>query len=234
MSEELAEQAAGISALADPVRRHLYEYVSAQLEPVGREEAAAAVEVPLHTAKFHLDRLVLSGLLDVEYRRVSGRSGPGAARPAELYRRSSREWAVSLPARRYGLMAHILVEGVDEAAARGWHVNEGLHHAAAEEGRRAGDGVPQHARAANPRDLAALCAALAPFGFEPQMPGEDALLLVNCPFDGLARSHTDLVCGLNQTFVRGVADAIGCSQVETRLEPHDRFCCVRARPQTGE
>src|SRR6185437_17211 len=92
-----AAQAAGIGALADPVRRALYEYVAAQPDAVGREAAAAAVRVPVHTAKFHLDRLCDEGLLQTEFRRLSGRTGPGAGRPAKLYRRASRQFAISLP-----------------------------------------------------------------------------------------------------------------------------------------
>ena len=55
---DLADLAAGIGSLAEPVRRHLYEYVVAQAGAVGREQAAEAVGVPVHTAKLHLDRLV--------------------------------------------------------------------------------------------------------------------------------------------------------------------------------
>ena len=61
------------AALAEPVRRDLYLYVVGQPEPVSRDQAAAGVGVPRHTAKFHLDRLVEEGLLDTEFRRLSGR-----------------------------------------------------------------------------------------------------------------------------------------------------------------
>ena len=62
----------------------------------GRSRSAATrpptgVGVARHTAKFHLDRLVEEGLLDTEFRRLSGRQGPGAGRPTKLYRRSARE-----------------------------------------------------------------------------------------------------------------------------------------------
>jgi predicted ArsR family transcriptional regulator len=87
---ELGRQAAGIGALADETRRALYAYVVAQREPVGREQAANAVGVAVHSASFHLDRLVDEGLLDVEYRRLTGRTGPGAGRPSKLYLRSAR------------------------------------------------------------------------------------------------------------------------------------------------
>src|SRR4051812_41713754 len=98
---ELGQQASGIGALADDTRRALYRYVAAQREPVGREQAATALGFAVHTASFHLDRLVSEGLLDVEYRRLSGRTGPGAGRPSKLYRRAEREITVSLPPRRY-------------------------------------------------------------------------------------------------------------------------------------
>jgi predicted ArsR family transcriptional regulator len=81
-------RSARIGALAEPVRGQLYEYVVAQPGAVSRERAADGVDVPLHTAKFHLDRLVEEGLLETEFRRLTGRTGPGAGRPAKLYRRT--------------------------------------------------------------------------------------------------------------------------------------------------
>ena len=60
---------------------------------VGRDEAAAAVGVTRALAAFHLDRLVRDGLLIPEYRRLTGRTGPGAGRPAKLYRRAPRDVA---------------------------------------------------------------------------------------------------------------------------------------------
>ena len=44
---------AGISALDDDHRRELYLFVSAQPEPVSREQAAKALGVPVHLATFH-------------------------------------------------------------------------------------------------------------------------------------------------------------------------------------
>ncbi|HYF71540.1 MAG TPA: helix-turn-helix domain-containing protein, partial [Nocardioides sp.] len=91
MSQDFEAAVSGVGALVEPARRALYLYAAAQPEPVSREQAAAACELPLHSAKFHLDRLVAEGLLEVEYRRLSGRTGPGAGRPAKLYRRAARE-----------------------------------------------------------------------------------------------------------------------------------------------
>src|SRR5689334_24553112 len=115
---------AGISALNEPVRRDLYLFVSRQERPVGRDQAADGVGLPRHTAKFHLDKLVEEGLLDTEFRRLSGRRGPGAGRPTKLYRRSVREVAVTLPQRHYDLAGQILAGAVEAAARDGVPVLE--------------------------------------------------------------------------------------------------------------
>ena len=100
-------------ALADPVRRELYRWVVAQAEPVSRDQAASGAGVPRHTAKFHLDRLVADGLLETEFRRLTGRRGPGAGRPAKLYRRSARQVSLTLPPRQYELAAQIMAAALD-------------------------------------------------------------------------------------------------------------------------
>ncbi|MDQ3871394.1 MAG: helix-turn-helix domain-containing protein, partial [Chloroflexota bacterium] len=67
-----------IALLDEPVRRDLYEWVVSQPHAVGRDEAAAALGITRALAAFHLDRLARAGLLETEFRRLTGRSGPGA------------------------------------------------------------------------------------------------------------------------------------------------------------
>ena len=78
---DLPEQVAGIAALADPIRRDLYLYVSAQPAPVSRDQASDALGIARHTAKFHLDKLADEGLLDTDFKRLSERRGPGPGGP---------------------------------------------------------------------------------------------------------------------------------------------------------
>ncbi len=220
---DLGSQAAGIGVLADDTRRALYEYVVARTDPVSREQAAAGVDLPLHRASFHLDRLVAEGLLDVEFRRLSGRTGPGAGRPSKLYRRADREFAVSLPERRYDLVGDILAAAVTRAA-EGSSLEQALDECAREEGLEVGGAAGSD----DPRSLASLAEVLATQGYEPRVEN-DAVVLANCPFDSLARKHTSLVCGLNESFVQGVADGLGCPATAC-LEPSPDRCCVTARP----
>ena len=123
-----------VGSLADPVRRQVYDYVAAQDEPVGREQTAADTGIPLHTARFHLERLVDEGLLTTEFRRLSGRTGPGAGRPAKLYCRAAREVAVSLPPRNYDLVGSVLAAAV----------------ASSLDGRTAGGGASRRGETAGP------------------------------------------------------------------------------------
>lgn len=216
---ERTRDAARIGALAEPLRLRLYDLVVASTEPVSREQAADALDLPAHTARFHLDRLVAEGLLDVEYRRLTGRTGPGAGRPAKLYRRSAREVAVSLPARRYQLVGRVLAAGVDAAVREGTPVAEAVTAA----GHRAGVEAGAEASGRSFEDV------LAADGYEPRTV-EDEIELANCPFDRLARTHTALVCGVNLAYLSGVVEGLGdAGSVDVRLAPTEGRCCVRAR-----
>jgi predicted ArsR family transcriptional regulator len=222
---DLGTQASGIGALADETRRALYAYVVAQPAPVNREQAASALDLAPSTANFHLDKLVTEGLLEVEYRRLSGRTGPGAGRPSKLYRRADQQFAVSLPERRYDLVGQILAAAVTSAGA-GAPLDDALDSSARDEGLALGAAA---ARAGAGADLAALADVLGGQGYEPRVE-ETAVVLANCPFDSLARTHTDLVCGLNRAFVQGVADGLGCAGARACLEPAPDTCCVTVRP----
>ncbi|GAA4091744.1 helix-turn-helix transcriptional regulator [Nocardioides kongjuensis] len=223
-----------IGVLADPTRRTLYEYVAAQHDAVGRDATAAALGIAKHTVSFHLDRLAEEGLLEVEFRRLSGRSGPGAGRPSKLYRRASREFAVTLPPRRYDLVGDILAVAVGRAGA-GEDLDDALAASARAEGEALGGETGGAVAVPGLRDLAAV---LAGQGYEPVV-SPRAVSLANCPFDALARRHTALVCSLNRSFVQGVADGLGCTGVTAHLEPDPGHCCVTVRtdghaPPSGE
>ena len=209
-----------IGALADPMRRALYQYVAAQAEPVTREQAADALDVPLHVAKFNLDRLVDEGLLAADYRRPSGRGGPGAGRPAKCYRRADLEVAVSLPTRRYDLAARLLLKAVARSERSDRVAADELQQVAYDTGRDVGAVHRAHSQSS------ALLDALAEGGYEPRA-DRDCITLANCPFHVLVGDETELVCGMNQSFVQGLLDGMGATGHEARLDPAPGRCCVR-------
>ncbi|HEX3289599.1 MAG TPA: helix-turn-helix domain-containing protein [Mycobacterium sp.] len=224
---DLPERVAGIAALADPIRRDLYLYVSAQSAPVSRDQASDALGIARHTAKFHLDKLADEGLLDTEFKRLSQRRGPGAGRPTKLYRRSSRQLSVTLPERRYDLAAQLMAGAIDDAIADGTTVSDALDAAAVHWGRTVGDQARADAGQLPSRErlLTSMCEILTEYGYEPHRVG-DRIVLCNCPFDALAREHTQLVCAMNLQMLGAVADRVGKTGFAARLEPTPDRCCV--------
>ena len=224
MADDFAAQVSGVGALAEPARRDLYLFVVAQPEPVSRDQAAAGVGLPRHTAKFHLDRLVDEGLLETEFRRLSGRTGPGAGRPAKLYRRSGRQVSVQLPERRYDLAGQILAKALEDAAREGRPVLESLRDAAAGAGRDLA-AEPAADPADAPEALVRVAETLSAQGYEPRIQDGD-VVLANCPFHALAREHTELVCGMNHDVINALLDELGVPGVTARLDPAPGRCCV--------
>jgi predicted ArsR family transcriptional regulator len=175
-----------LGLLQDPIRAALYRYVIAQDHDVGRNEAASAVEIQRGLAAFHLDKLAEAGLLEVTFRRLSGRSGPGAGRPAKLYRRTDREAVASVPPRAYEAAAALLAETVEQAGA-----DLTLQEAAREMGERVGR--QRHADAATEdAKLETVRAALSELGYEPYRDGL-AVRMRNCPFHALSERFPPLI-----------------------------------------
>jgi predicted ArsR family transcriptional regulator len=217
MSRPLPERVAAVSALDDPARRALLELVAASEAPVGRDEAAQALGLTRRATAFHLDRLAEAGLVEVEFRRLTGRSGPGAGRPSKLYRRPADEVAVSVPERHYDLAGELLAAAVEANALAGEPARDALLRLARDAGRDLG------ARAGS------LEAVVRDQGYAPRPRGDGGTVLTNCPFHRLARRHTDVVCHLNLELLRGVAETTG-DGCEVVLDPAPGRCCVAIRP----
>jgi predicted ArsR family transcriptional regulator len=227
MDDERTAQVTAVAALAEPTRRLLYEHVVRQPVAVSRDEAAEATEVARATVAFHLDKLVDEGLLDVVYERRTGRSGPGAGRPAKLYRRADCDVAVTLPERHYDLAGGLLAAAMDESQTTGEPPRAVLARLAFERGRELGAAARGDDDAEDGRQVA--LRALEQHGFEP-LAEDDAVTLANCPFHRLAREHTELVCGMNLRLLDGVLAGAAAGRFAARLQPSPGRCCVRLEP----
>ena len=232
---EFPAAVAAIAALGDPTRRALYRHIAAQDVPVGREDAAAAVGVPHHVARFHLDRLHDAGLLEVEYKRPAGRAGPGAGRPAKLYRPGLAEFSVSIPERRYDLAGLVLTQAVATAMASDKPAAQALDEAAGDAGRAIGEAARAQADGAGDEagSLAAAVQTLDAYGFSPRAEG-DGYALGNCPFHALSAQLPEVVCRMNLALIASALDAAGARTASAHLDPAEGRCCVTVRPADGE
>jgi predicted ArsR family transcriptional regulator len=176
---------------------------------------------------FHLDKLVQGGFLEAGYRRLSGRSGPGAGRPAKVYRPSDRRVEVAVPPRDYELAARILLEGMGEGP-------DGDRRRAVA-ARRVGHALGREAKARAGRRGArarsrALVAVLEDRGFQPAVEDDGVIRLRNCPFDALSADYRDTVCGLNLALIEGIAEGIDTPDLRATREDSTLGCCVALRP----
>jgi predicted ArsR family transcriptional regulator len=222
---------ASLSSLDDPLRRRLYEVVASRPGPVSRDEAASAAGIGRALAVYHLDKLVESGLLTASYARPPGRSGPGAGRPAKVYARSDREFAVTVPPREYELAARLLVQAVEADPS------DRSRAALAGAARRLGTELGSRFRSsAASRDAASRDAAigrdvdvtgvLTQQGYEPCGGADGVIRLRNCPFHQLTEQHREVVCGMNLALVEGLLEGLGADGLQPVLDPRPGHCCV--------
>ena len=222
--EPAKDDVASLGSLSDPSRRALSEFVTLQPEPVGRDEAASAAGLGRALAAYHLDRMVEDGLLEVSFARRTGRTGPGAGRPAKLYRRASREFNISLPPRDYELAARIFAGAVEsDPTGRAWAA---LRESAQAFGREVAAEVDRRAAGrSEARRLAILEEVLSERGYEPFQDEDGVIRLRNCPFDRLADAHRQTVCGMNLALMEEAA-ASPKGTLTAVLDPRPGLCCV--------
>jgi predicted ArsR family transcriptional regulator len=208
----MSEPVAGLDAVAvlgDPLRRRAYQVVVDARDAIGRDEVAAQLGVGRTLAAFHLDKLAAVGLLEISYARLGGRTGPGAGRPAKLYRQAATEVAVSLPPRSYPQAARLLAEAVEAAGA-----DAALFATARRSGAEIGVGL-----------VDGPVSGLRAQGYQPVEDGS-TIRLANCPFHALAAEFPPLVCGMNLALIEGMAHGAGWHDRVAAIDPAPDGCCV--------
>jgi predicted ArsR family transcriptional regulator len=215
---------ASVAALVEPVRRALYEYVRRQDHAVTREEAADAQGISRNLAAFHLDKLVDVGLLRARYQ-ATGDQPRGRGRTPKVYEPASGGMTLTIPERRYQLVAEILADAIAQAPA---DARADAIVRAAERGRQIGGQCANDVGRAT--DLPSAIRTLDELGFEPRLELGDRVILKNCPFHAVAQRQPELVCGLNHAFVGGILAGLG-TRLSAHLVPRQGACCVEVRSE---
>lgn len=99
--------------------------------------------------------------------------------------------------------------------------------AAADSGRAVGDQARATAgpQASREQLLDCICEALSECGYAPRRTS-GTIVLSNCPFDTLAKEHTQLICGMNLAMLAAVIEQVQEIELSARLEPATNRCCV--------
>ncbi|MFD2421211.1 helix-turn-helix transcriptional regulator [Amycolatopsis pigmentata] len=214
-----------VAALDDDLRRGMYTFVRQARRPVTRDEAAAAVGISRKLAAFHLEKLVDAGLLRYG---MDARGAPRkVGRRPKVYEPAGSV-QVAIPARRYDLLADILLDAV-LGQAQGEQAREVAIRVATERGERIGAAERDRLRPGRlgaERALTFAQTLLAGYGFEPHRDSPTTVTLGNCPFHSLAERAPALVCALNRALVQGILTGFDVTTVEAGLAPAPGRCCV--------
>jgi predicted ArsR family transcriptional regulator len=207
-SEAFDQQIADLAAsLGDATRRGIYVTVRESLEPVTASQIAGLFDIHPNVARHHLDRLVADGYLQVTRRRPDGRSGPGAGRPAKHYEPTRKNVSVQFPARRYDLLAELLLRVIERIAPG--DASRIAEEIGREYGRELAAEIGPPNEAGYEAATLAVARALMGVGFEVAAHPQDHELITRfCPFGAPAENHPAIVCQLDQGLVSGLLEGI--------------------------
>jgi predicted ArsR family transcriptional regulator len=170
-------------------------------------QVAAEFSIHANVARHHLDRLADEGYLEITHKRPDGKNGSGAGRPAKCYTATDKEIEVQFPARRYDLLADLLIRIVQRLEP------ERASEIAAEVGREYGIelagtlSLPE--TAGFDSVLATVQQAMVDVGFAVDTNTTNRqLLMSHCPFGRTAFDHPEVVCSLDRGIVNGLMEAL--------------------------
>jgi len=103
-----------LAGIAQPELREIVLFARSRSRPISADDVAAEFGIHRSVARGRLDRLAETGLLTVSFKRLSGRAGPGAGRPAKLYSVPPETTALEFPARHYERLVAHFVDAVPE------------------------------------------------------------------------------------------------------------------------
>jgi predicted ArsR family transcriptional regulator len=206
-----------LDAIGDGALRDALLYVRGSAAPVTADEAATALEVHRSVARGRLERLVHAGVLVTSFARRSGRSGPGAGRPAKLYSAAPEAQALEFPPRHLPALVGRLL---DEVPADGREM--ALRAAGEDFGRELARATALRPRRRVKDGLERVCAAVRSLGFQAVLDRVDADTAViktpTCPLRPLVMEHPEAAlidrgmwAGLVERGIRGVrAESVEC------------------------
>lgn len=218
-----------LAAVGDPELRDALLFARSRARAVTADELAEEKGLHRNVARSRLERLVEAGLLAVGYERRTGRTGPGAGRPAKTYSVVPQLESIEFPADQNESLAELLV---DALRARGG--KESLREVGVNFGR-------ELARSAKLRPVKSIetgfervCAAVRRLGYQASLEHADdkgaVIATPTCPLRPLVRARPEAVeidrgmwAGLASCALDGIE--VGRVRCETRDCFDDHASC---------
>jgi len=180
-----------LDAIGDRELRETLLFARTQALPVTADEVAGAHGIHRNVARSRLERLAEAGLVIPSFERRTGRTGPGAGRPAKTYRVAPELSAIEFPERHY----ERLIGLVADALPKRTRINR-LHEIGVAFGRELAGQARLRSASTFPTALRRVCAALGAFGYQASVTdvsGEHAVITTaTCPLRPLVRGRREL------------------------------------------
>jgi predicted ArsR family transcriptional regulator len=230
-----------LAAAGDPELRRILMYARGRREPFTAGDVAAELDVHRNLARSRLDRLVEARFLAVALERQGGRRGPGAGRPAKVYRVAPELEGVEFPDRRLAELITLLVKKVPARQRP-----RALRESGEEFGRTLAAAAGLKPARSVATGLERVCDALASLGFQVAVRSLDGdraeLASPTCPLRPLISKCADaggidqgMWAGLAERGVRGVdADRVRCETPSCATSDADCAIVLSLGLQAGE
>jgi predicted ArsR family transcriptional regulator len=213
-----------LDAVGDRELRETLLFARSRPQPVTADDVAAAQRLHRNVARGRLERLAEAGLLIASFERRTGRTGPGAGRPAKTYRVAPELTAIEFPERRYEQLIGLLIAALPDRRRR-----ERLH----ETGVAFGRALAREAQLRSARTfrtaLGRVCGALGGLGYQAsvaEVSGERAVIMTaTCPLRPLVRAHPGLAAldrGMWAALVARALEGIDVGQIVCDTPACDR------------
>ena len=206
-----------LDGIGDRELRTALLYVRGSPEPVSADEVAVALGLHRSVARGRLERLLRAGLLESSFARRSGRTGPGAGRPAKLYSPAPESEALEFPPRR---LPELTARLLDKVPADGR--DQAFREAGEDFGRELAHAAGLRPSAQVRDGLGRICAAVRSLGFHAALDrvgGETAVINTpTCPLRPLVTTRPEAAvidrgmwAGLVEKGLQGVrAESVEC------------------------
>jgi predicted ArsR family transcriptional regulator len=217
-----------LDVVGDRELRETLLFARAQELPVTADDLAAAQRIHRNVARGRLERLVDAGLLVASFERRTGRTGPGAGRPAKTYRVAPELTAIEFPVRRYEQLIGLVVDALPERGRR-----KRLHEIGVAFGRELAHEARLRPAKGLRTALRRVCAALGSLGYQAtvaEVTDERAVITTaTCPLRPLVRARPRLAeldrgmwtALLARAFAGTAVDEIGCDTPNCQRDDAD-------------
>lgn len=195
------------STLADETRFQIYEYMLQQKKTFTVQEIAEKFNIHPNVARLHLTKLAEINLITADFLK-SGKGG----RPGRIYKASEQGVDLSFPKREEKHLIKWAVQLIEELGQEGLEKARKISY---EDGyKEINNRLPKNGSSNSFEEkIEILSEAVLLSGYIPKIVGTEKekkviLTVYNCPYRSQVAEHSEIICELHRSYLKGMIDAL--------------------------